>query len=45
MKKAKDFSEMFAKNFEKDQKEFEESIKGLKHVPYIRLHLPIRKNE
>ena len=40
--KDKEFSDLFAKNFEKDKEEFEKATEGLKHVPYKRLHLPIR---
>ena len=44
MNEAKTFSEIFAKNYEKNRREFEESTKGLcEDIPYERKHLLIQQ--
>ena len=41
-KDIKEFSEYFAKNYEKNVKEFEEKTKELRRVPYKRLVIPLK---
>ena len=39
---AKKFNDIFVENYEKDRKKIVKAMKGLKNVPYERLHLPIK---
>lgn len=38
----KKFNKLFVKNFQKDYDEIYEAMEELRHVPYVRRHLPIR---